>query len=95
MNKNKIINDPVYGFIPIKSQKIFDLLEHPFIQRMRRIRQLGLAEMVYPGAIHTRFHHALGAMHLMKQALEILKSKGIDLSDEEIEAILKARGNND
>ena len=86
MNKNKIINDPVYGFIPIKSRKIFDLLEHPFIQRMRRIRQLGLAEMVYPGAIHTRFHHALGAMHLMKQALEILKSKGIDLSDEEIEA---------
>ena len=86
MNKNKIINDPVYGFIPIKSQKLFDLLEHPFIQRMRRIRQLGLAELVYPGAIHTRFHHALGALHLMKQALEILKAKGVDLSDEEIEA---------
>lgn len=86
MNKNKIINDPVYGFIPIKSELIFDLIEHPFLQRMRHIRQLGLAELVYPGAIHTRFHHALGAMHLIRQALEILMGKGIDLSEEEIEA---------
>ena len=86
MNKNKIINDPVYGFIPIKSELIFDLIEHPFLQRMRHIRQLGLAELVYPGAIHTRFHHALGAMHLIRQALEILIGKGIDLSEEEVEA---------
>ncbi|NOT77107.1 MAG: HD domain-containing protein [Cyclobacteriaceae bacterium] len=86
MNKNKIINDPVYGFISVKSEKIFDLIEHPYIQRMRHIRQLGLAELVYPGAIHTRFHHALGAMHLMSEALEVLRSKGIDLSDEEVEA---------
>ncbi|CAN5453162.1 HD domain-containing protein [soil metagenome] len=86
MNKNKIVNDPVYGFISIKSEKIFDLIEHPFIQRMRHIRQLGLAELVYPGAIHTRFHHALGATHLMGQALAVLRSKGVDLSDDEIEA---------
>jgi HD superfamily phosphohydrolase len=86
LNKNKIINDPVYGFISIKSEKIFDLIEHPFLQRMRHIRQLGLAELVYPGAIHTRFHHALGAMHLMGQALTILRSKGVELSEEEIEA---------
>ncbi len=76
----------MYGFISVKSAKIFDLIEHPFLQRMRHIRQLGLTELVYPGAIHTRFHHALGAMHLMGQALNILRSKGVDLSDDEIEA---------
>ena len=76
----------MYGFISVKSKKIFDLIEHPFLQRMRHIRQLGLTELVYPGAIHTRFHHALGAMHLLGQALQILKSKGVDLSEEEIEA---------
>ena len=86
MNKNKIINDPVYGFIPVKSDLLFDLIEHPFLQRMRHIRQLGLAELVYPGAIHTRFHHALGAMHLMQQALEILVSKGIEVTADEKEA---------
>jgi HD superfamily phosphohydrolase len=86
LNKTKIINDPVYGFIRIQGEKIFDLIEHPFLQRMRHIRQLGLTELVYPGAIHTRFHHALGAMHLTRQALEVLKSKGVDLSEEEIEA---------
>ncbi len=86
MNKNKIINDPVYGFIPVKSELVFDLIEHPFLQRMRHIRQLGLAELVYPGAIHTRFHHALGAMHLMQQALEILSSKGIEVTADEREA---------
>lgn len=86
MNKNKIINDPVYGFVPIKSDVIFELLEHPYIQRMRHIRQLGLTELVYPGAIHTRFHHALGAVHLMRQALDILRSKGVDISPEESEA---------
>ena len=65
MNKRKIINDPVYGFINITSELIFDLIEHPYFQRLRRIKQLGMAELVYPGALHTRFHHALGAMHLM------------------------------
>ena len=85
-NKNKIINDPVYGFIPIKSERVFDLLEHPFIQRMRHIRQLGLAELVFPGAIHTRFHHALGATHLMREALDILRAKGVEVSDEEMES---------
>ena len=85
-NKNKIINDPVYGFIPIKSERLFDLIEHPFIQRMRHIRQLGLAELVFPGAIHTRFHHALGATHLMGEALEILRAKGVELTDQEIES---------
>lgn len=82
-DKNKIINDPVYGFIPIRSELLFDLIEHPFIQRMRHIRQLGLAELVYPGAIHTRFHHAVGAMHLMHQALQILRSKGVEITDDE------------
>lgn len=86
MNKNKIINDPVYGFIPIKSDTIFDLMEHPFLQRMRHIRQLGLADLVYPGAIHTRFHHAIGAMHLMYQALDVLQTKGIEVTKEEKEA---------
>lgn len=86
MNKNKIINDPVYGFIPVKNDLVFALMEHPFLQRMRHIRQLGLAERVYPGAIHTRFHHALGAYHLMRQALDILRGKGIDITEQEGEA---------
>ncbi len=86
MNKNKIINDPVYGFIPVKSELVFNLIEHPFLQRMRHIRQLGLAELVYPGAIHTRFHHALGALHLMQQALDILAGKGVEITEEEREA---------
>jgi uncharacterized protein len=86
LNKNKIINDPVYGFIRIKSELIFDLMEHPFLQRMRHIRQLGLTELVYPGAIHTRFHHALGSIHLLQQALDILVSKGVEISAEEMEA---------
>lgn len=84
--KSKIINDPIYGFIGINNEKIFQLIEHPFIQRMRHIRQLGLTELVYPGAIHTRFHHALGAYHLMTKALEVLRSKGVDITDEEMEA---------
>ena len=84
--KNKIINDPIYGFIGISNEKIFRLIEHPFIQRMRHIRQLGMTELVYPGAIHTRFHHALGAFYLMTRALEVLRAKGVDITDEEIEA---------
>jgi len=86
MGKKKIINDPVYGFININSDILFDLIEHPYFQRLRRIKQLGLTDLVYPGALHTRFHHALGAMHLMDQALNSLASKGITVSEEEMEA---------
>lgn len=85
-NKKKILNDPVYGFITIPSELLFDLVEHPYFQRLRRIKQLGLSEYVYPGALHTRFHHALGAMHLMGQAVQTLRSKGHYLTDEECEA---------
>lgn len=83
MNKLKIINDPVYGFINLPFEIIFDIIEHPWFQRLRRIQQLGFTNLVYPGANHTRFHHALGAMHLMGQAINVLKSKGIDISDKE------------
>jgi uncharacterized protein len=86
LNNNKIINDPVYGFITIRSALLFDLIEHPYIQRLRYIRQLGLTDLVYPGALHTRFHHALGALHLMGKALESLRSKGIFIDDQEFEA---------
>ena len=81
--KRKIINDPLYGFITISDKLVFDVIEHPFFQRLRRIEQLGLASMVYPGALHTRFHHALGAMHLMGQAIETLRSKGFQISTDE------------
>ncbi|WP_256010966.1 HD domain-containing protein [Desertivirga xinjiangensis] len=87
MNKKKIINDPVYGFISIHSDLIFDLIEHPYFQRLRNIKQLGMTHLVYPGALHTRFHHALGAMHLMGMAIETLKSKGREITDEEEEAV--------
>ncbi|WP_221394229.1 HD domain-containing protein [Dyadobacter sp. NIV53] len=86
MNKRKIINDPVYGFITICSDLLFDLVEHPYFQRLRRIKQLGLADVVYPGALHTRFHHALGAMHLMSQALKSLQEKGHQIWDTESES---------
>jgi len=86
LNKKKIFNDPVYGFITISSELIFDIVEHPYFQRLRRIKQLGLTDYVYPGALHTRFHHALGAMHLMGQALTHIKTKGHSVSDEEYEA---------
>ncbi len=86
MNKKKIINDPVYGFISISSDLLFDLISHPFFQRLRFIKQLGVSDFVYPGAIHTRFHHAVGAMHLMGRALESLRRKGIEISDEEFES---------
>jgi hypothetical protein len=85
-NKKKILNDPVYGFITIPTELLFDLVEHPYFQRLRRIKQLGLSEYVYPGALHTRFHHALGAMHLMGQAMQTLQSKGHRISDAECEA---------
>ncbi|MBN2614154.1 MAG: HD domain-containing protein [Bacteroidales bacterium] len=82
-NKRKIFNDPVYGFIAITDDVLFDIIEHPYFQRLRRIKQLGLAHMVYPGALHTRFHHSLGAMHLMGRALTELRLKGHDISEEE------------
>jgi uncharacterized protein len=86
LNKKKIINDPVYGFITIQSELIFDIISHPFFQRLRYIKQLGLTDMVYPGALHTRFQHALGAMHLMGRVLDNLRTKGIEISGEEYEA---------
>lgn len=86
LNKRKILNDPVYGFITIPSELLFDLVEHPYFQRLRRIRQLGMADLVYPGALHTRFHHALGAMHLMGQALKSLQEKGHLIWEPECEA---------
>ena len=86
MNKKKIINDPVYGFIAIGSELLFDLIEHPYFQRLRYIKQLGLTDLVYPGALHTRFHHALGAMHLMGRVLENLRKKGVKINEEEFEA---------
>ncbi len=88
INKTKIFNDPIYGFITIPSPLIFDLIEHPYFQRLRRISQMGLSYLVYPGAHHTRFHHALGAMHLMQQAIEVITSKGTPISVEEQEALL-------
>jgi uncharacterized protein len=86
MIKRKIVNDPIYGFITIPDGIIFQLIEHPYFQRLRRIQQLGITSLVYPGAIHTRFHHALGAMHLMQNAIETLKSKGIAITDDEEES---------
>ncbi len=89
-NKLKILNDPIYGFITIPSELIYDLLEHPYFQRLRRISQLGLTYLVYPGAYHTRFHHALGAMHLMEKAVRVLRTKGHAISASEEEAVLIA-----
>jgi uncharacterized protein len=86
----KIVNDPVYGFISIPGELIFSLIDHPYFQRLRRIKQLGLTDFVYPGALHTRFHHALGAMHLMRITLDHLRTKGIEISNEEYEAALIA-----
>lgn len=83
VNKRKILNDPVYGFISIPDGLLFDLIEHPWFQRLRRIKQLGLSHLVYPGALHTRFHHSLGAMYLMKRAIAELQSKGHDITPEE------------
>lgn len=82
-NKLKIINDPVHGFTKITSEIIFDVIEHPYFQRLRRIGQTGLLNLIFPGATHTRFHHAIGAMHLMFTALETLKLKGVKISKEE------------
>ncbi len=89
-NKLKIFNDPIYGFIRIPNALIFDLIGHPYFQRLRRISQMGLSYLVYPGAHHTRFHHALGSMHLMQQAIQVLRYKKVPISDEESNALLLA-----
>jgi hypothetical protein len=86
-NKLKILNDPIYGFITIPNALIYDLIEHPYFQRLRRISQMGLSYLVYPGAHHTRFHHALGCMHLMQKAVRILKFKGVKISNDEANAL--------
>jgi HD superfamily phosphohydrolase len=86
VNKKKIINDPVYGFINIRSELLFDVISHPYFQRLRHIKQLGMTDLVYPGALHTRFQHALGAMHLMSRVLDNLRNKGIEISEQEYEA---------
>jgi len=85
-NKRKIINDPVYGFINIPGDFVFDIIEHPWFQRLRNIKQLGLTSFVYPGATHSRFQHGLGALHLMDMAIHTLRSKGVQISTEEEEA---------
>ncbi|NCW12954.1 MAG: HD domain-containing protein, partial [Chitinophagia bacterium] len=82
----KIINDPVHGFITINDPLIFEIISHPFYQRLRRIHQMALAQLVYPGAVHTRLHHSLGAYHLMCTAIAELKDKGVDITDEEAQA---------
>ena len=89
-NKLKILNDPIYGFITIPNELIFDLIEHKYFQRLRRISQMGLSYLVYPGAHHTRFHHALGCMHLMQKAVRVLRFKGVTISEEEEEALYVA-----
>ena len=82
MPKTKITNDPVYdGFLRIDDPLILTVIDHPFFQRLRRIKQLGMADLVYPGAVHTRFSHCLGALNLMCRALDVLKAKGVDISD--------------
>lgn len=90
INKLKIFNDPIYGFISIPNELIYDLIQHPYFQRLRRISQMGLSYLVYPGANHTRFHHALGCMHLMQKAVETLRFKGVAISNEEECALLIA-----
>ncbi len=86
-NKLKIFNDPIYGFVSLPYEIIFDLIDHPYFQRLRRIKQLGLTNLVYPGALHTRFHHAMGAMHLMGQAIDVIRSKGHEITEEEAKAV--------
>jgi len=90
LNKKKIINDPVFGFINLQSELIFDLIEHPFFQRLRHIKQLGLSYLVFPGANHTRFEHAIGASHLMRQAISVLRLKGHEITTEEADAVTVA-----
>ncbi len=87
INKLKILNDPIYGFISITNPLVYDLIQHPYFQRLRRISQMGMSYLVYPGAHHTRFHHALGCMHIMQRTVQVLKFKGIAISPEEEAAL--------
>ena len=87
INKLKILNDPIYGFISITNPLVYDLIQHPYFQRLRRISQMGLSYLVYPGAHHTRFHHALGCMHIMQRTIEVLRSKGVLISKDEENAL--------
>ena len=90
INKLKILNDPIYGFISIPNPFVYDLIQHPYFQRLRRISQMGLSYLVYPGAHHTRFHHALGCMHIMQKAIEVLRFKGVSISKDEENGLLVA-----
>ena len=83
---HKIINDPVYGFITIDDELVFSIIAHPYYQRLRRIQQMAMAHLVYPGAVHTRLHHSLGAYHLMTIALQELTRKGIEITMQEQQA---------
>ena len=85
-NKQKIFNDPIYGFVSIPNELHFDIIEHPYFQRLRRIKQVSMTTMVYPGANHTRFAHSLVAMHLMRRAIQLLRAKGYSITDDELEA---------
>ncbi|SDH68515.1 hypothetical protein SAMN05421818_11089 [Myroides phaeus] len=84
------MNDPIYGFITIPNSLVYDLIEHPYFQRLRRISQMGVSYLVYPGAHHTRFHHALGCMHLMQKAVQVLRFKNVSISEEEENALYVA-----
>ena len=88
--KKKILNDPVYGFVAIPNAFLFQLVEHPYFQRLRRINQLGLTNLVYNGANHSRFQHAIGATHLMEQAIDVLRSKGNEITEEEANGVMAA-----
>ena len=90
MNKLKILNDPIYGFITIPNSLIFDLIQHRYFQRLRRISQMGMSYLVYPGAHHTRFHHAIGCLHLMQKAVTVLRFKGVGISKQEEQALYVA-----
>ena len=87
INKLKLFNDPIYGFISVPSPLLFDLIQHTYFQRLRRISQMGLSYLVYPGAHHTRFHHAIGCLHLMQKAVEVLRFKGVAISKDEENAL--------
>jgi len=89
-NKLKVFSDPIYGFIRIPNEQIFNLIAHSYFQRLRRISQMGLSYLVYPGAHHTRFHHALGSMHLMRQVIQILRFKNVSISHDEEKGLLSA-----
>ncbi len=86
-NRHKILNDPIYGFVTLRHSFTIDILDHPYFQRLRRISQLGLSHLVYPGAVHNRFHHAVGSLFLMQEAIDVLRTKGVDITKEEDEAV--------